>query len=146
MTVKIYPYLTFENAKEAMDYYVANFDAKIIYHQPLDKEQAESIGLDPNNLSGTTMYGEFQVAGQKIVCADATMGNPQTSTAISIMLCFGEEKDQARQFFDHLADSDQQKVTVPYGNWVLGSTMGQVVDRYGLTWIICTGNNVNEAK
>ena len=44
MTVQIYPYLTFENAKEAMDYYVQNFDAEIVYRQPLSKEQAENLG------------------------------------------------------------------------------------------------------
>ena len=46
MTAQIYPYLTFENAKEAMDYYVQNFDAEIVYHQPLSEEQAENLGLD----------------------------------------------------------------------------------------------------
>lgn len=146
MTAKIYPYLTFENAKEAMDYYVQNFGAEILYHQPLSEEQAENIGLSTDDLATTTAYGEFSVAGQKIVCADATMGNPQTSTLISIMLSFGDEKEDARQFFKQLADSDDQRVTVPFGNWILGSMMGQIVDHYGLTWIICTGNNTAEVK
>ena len=44
MTAKIYPYLTFENAKEAMDYYVQNFGAQIVHHQPLSEKQAENIG------------------------------------------------------------------------------------------------------
>ena len=140
MTAKIYPYLTFKNAKEAMDYYVQNFGAEITYHQPLNKEQAENIGLATDDLAQTTLYGEFSVAGQKIICADATMGTPQRSTLIAIMLSFGDEKERARQFFKRLADADEQRVTVPFGDWVLGNMMGQVVDRYGLTWIICTGD------
>ena len=140
MTAKIYPYLTFKNAKEAMDYYVQNFGAEITYRQPLNKEQAENIGLATDDLAQTTLYGEFSVAGQKIICADATMGTPQSSTLISIMLSFGDEKERARQFFKRPADADEQRVTVPFGDWVLGNMMGQVVDRYGLTWIICTGD------
>ena len=109
MTAKIYPYLTFKNAKEAMDYYVQNFGAEITYHQPLNKEQAENIGLATDDLAQTTLYGEFSVAGQKIICADATMGTPQSSTLISIMLSFGDEKERARQFFKRLADADEQR-------------------------------------
>ena len=67
MTAQIYPYLTFENAKEAMDYYVQNFDAEIVYHQPLSEEQAENLGLDIDSLSTTTFRGIFQVAGQKLI-------------------------------------------------------------------------------
>ena len=82
----IYPYLTFENAKEAMAYYEQDFGAQITYHEALTKEQAESLGLPVDQLDQTTMRGEFMIAGQKIICADATMGNPQTSTLISILL------------------------------------------------------------
>lgn len=34
----IYPYLTFENAKEAMAYYEQDFGAQITYHEALTKE------------------------------------------------------------------------------------------------------------
>ena len=33
----IYPYLTFENAKEAMAYYEQDFGAQITYHEALTK-------------------------------------------------------------------------------------------------------------
>ena len=69
----IYPYLTFENAKEAMAYYEQDFSAQITYHEALTKEQAESLGLPVDQLDQTTMRGEFMIAGQKIICADATM-------------------------------------------------------------------------
>ena len=108
----IYPYLTFENAKEAMAYYEQDFGAQITYHEALTKEQAESLGLPVDQLDQTTMRGEFMIAGQKIICADATMGNPQTSTLISILLDFEEEEDKARDLFNRLAKSDNQRVTV----------------------------------
>lgn len=146
MTAKIYPYLTFENAKEAMDYYVQDFGAEITYHQSLNEQQAENLGMaaDSDSLSQTTLRGEFKIAGQKIICADATMGTPQTSTLVSVMLDFDGDEDGAKQLFDRLADSKNQRVTIPFGNWILGSKMGQIVDKYGITWLICTGNGENK--
>ena len=139
MTAQIYPYLTFENAKEAMDYYVQNFDAEIVYHQPLSEEQAENLGLDIDSLSTTTFRGIFQVAGQKLICADATMTNPQPSSMVSIMLNFGEDEAGTKQLFNKVASSDEQRVTIPFGNQV-----GQVVDKYGITWLICSGKLMQE--
>lgn len=137
MTATIYPYLTFQNAKEAMAYYEQDFGAEITYHQPLSKDQAESLGLPVEQLNQTTLRGEFMIAGQKIICADATMSNPQTSTLISIILDFENDREAAKKLFDRLAESDNQRVTIPFGDWVLNDLMGQVVDKYGITWLIC---------
>ncbi|MBU3829961.1 MAG: VOC family protein [Candidatus Limosilactobacillus merdavium] len=140
MTVQIYPYLTFENAKEAMDYYVQNFDAEIVYRQPLSKEQAENLGLDIDALNSTTFRGEFRIAGQKIICADATMANPQSSSMISIMVDFGDDVANAKQFFNKLSTSDDQRVTIPFGNQTAEDQIGQIVDKYGITWSIVSNN------
>lgn len=139
MTAKIYPYLTFKNAKEAMDYYVQAFGAEITYHQSFNKEQAENLGMatDEESLQQTTLRGEFTIAGQKVICADATMGTPQSSARVSLMLDF-DDAGAARQLFDRLAGSDDQRVTVPFGDWMFNSQMGQVVDKYGITWLITT--------
>ena len=139
MTAKIYPYLTFKNAKEAMDYYVQTFGAEITYHQSFNKEQAENLGMatDDESLQQTTLRGEFTIAGQKVICADATMGTPQSSARVSLMLDF-DDASAARQLFDRLAGSDDQRVTVPFGDWMFNSQMGQVVDKYGITWLITT--------
>lgn len=42
MTAQIYPYLTFENAKEAMDYYVQNFDAEMFITSHLVKSKRKT--------------------------------------------------------------------------------------------------------
>ncbi|MBA2913916.1 VOC family protein [Limosilactobacillus frumenti] len=139
MAAQIYPYLTFENAKEAMDYYVQNFGATILYHQPLNQQQAEDLGLNLDNLANTTFRGAFSVAGQKLICADATMANPQASSLISIMLDFYDDEGEAKDLFKLLASSDDQRVTIPFGPQN-GGQMGQVIDKYGITWIIVTGS------
>ena len=132
MAAQIYPYLTFENAKEAMDYYVQNFGAKILYHQPLSQQQAEDLGLNPDHLENTTFRGEFSIAGQKLICAEA-------SSLISIMLDFYDDEGEAKVLFKLLSSSDEQRVTIPFGPQN-GGQMGQVIDKYGITWIIITGS------
>lgn len=135
----IYPYLIFDNAKRAMDYYVHQFGAEIISREPLGPDQVEAFGLHPENLAETTAHGEFRVAGQTIVCADATMANPQSSSLVSIMLDFAGDGSGARALFDRLAASGDQRVTMPYGQHPAGGALGEIVDRYGITWLISAG-------
>ena len=58
---------------------------------------------------------------------------------VSIMLNFGEDEAGAKQLFNKVASSDEQRVTIPFGNQV-----GQVVDKYGITWLICSGKLMQE--
>lgn len=139
MTATIYPFLTFENARAAMQYYVEQFGAEIIYRQPLSAQQAENLGLSLEDLDATTAHGEFAIAGQKILCADATMGNPQTSSMVALLLDFDGDETVAKALFDRLAADEKQRVTLPFGPHELGGKLGQIVDQYGITWMISAG-------
>ena len=141
--MKNYTQVYVKNSFEAAKIYCKAFGAEITYHQSLNEEQAENLGMatDDESLQQTTLRGEFTIAGQKIICADATMGTPQSSALVSIMLNF-DDTGQARQLFDRLAGSEDQRVTVPFGNWMFNSQMGQVVDKYGITWLITAAANV----
>ncbi|WP_143451885.1 VOC family protein, partial [Limosilactobacillus reuteri] len=100
------------------------------------KSLEEILGLSDDQLDQTTSRSEFMISGQKIILADATMGNPQTCTLVAILLEFEEEEDKARDLFKRLAKSDNQRVTLPFGDWVLNNVMGQIVDKYGIKWLI----------
>lgn len=139
MAADIYPFLTFENSKEAMDYYVQEFGAEIITRTPFTEEQVQGLGLNVEDLSGTTAVGEFVVAGQRMLCGDATMTMPQASSLVSIFLDFGGDAAAAKELFDHLASSDQQRVTLPFADHMVGKQLGQIVDKYGVTWYISAG-------
>lgn len=140
MAADIYPFITFENTKEAMDYYVQEFDAKIIDRRPFTEEQAANIGLEVDNLEETTARGEMEIAGHKILCSDAMMNTPQASSLVAIYLDFGGDEAAAKELFDKLSSSDQQRVTLPFADHLLGQRLGQVVDNYGVTWFISAGS------
>ena len=139
MNAKLYPYLTFENAGEALQYYQEEFGATILSERPFTKEQAEHLGLQVDDLSATTAYAEFSIAGQRLVCADAIMGQPQSSSQVAIMLDFGDDEGSAKSFFERVSASDQQRVTIPFGPYQLGGKLGYIVDRFGINWASCAG-------
>lgn len=56
---KMYPYLAFENAKEALGYYEEVFGATNISRLPVSEEQSEMFGLAKENLENTTVHGGF---------------------------------------------------------------------------------------
>ena len=136
MAAKIYPYLTFENAKVAMDYYAQYFGAEIIRRVPLTEEQAVSLGLPSENLAATTARGGILVAGQKLLCADATMMTPQASSLVLIFLTFAGDAAAARAFFEQITVAPDLRVTLPFGPHQFNGQLGQVVDRYGITWFV----------
>ncbi|WP_251545813.1 VOC family protein [Limosilactobacillus caecicola] len=144
MEADIYPFLTFENSAEAMDYYVQEFGAKIIQRTPFTEEQVENLGLKVDDLAKTTVVGEFEIAGHHILCGDATMTTPQASSLVSLFLDFGGDVAAAKGLFDQLAQSDLQRVTLPFADHVVGRQLGQIVDYYGITWYIAAGTQPAE--
>lgn len=148
MSTQFFPFLIFKNAKEALDYYQDQFDAQVLMRQPMTEEQAEHLGIQVEDLDKTTAHAEFSVAGQVVLCADATMGEPQSSSQIALVLDFGQDAAAAEKFFNRVASSDQQRVTLPFGPHQLGGQMGYLVDHYGVTWIICAGivQSVDQVK
>lgn len=132
----IHPYLTFENAKEAMEYYRDTFGAKISFRHPLSQATAENLGMSVDHLEETTLYGEITINGQIIACADAVMGTTNASSLVSIMLDFAEDTNAAKELFQRVSASDDQKVTVPFAAHETGGMYGRIVDKYGVNWVI----------
>ena len=59
---------------------------------------------------------------------------------ISIMVDFSDDVANAKQFFNKLSTSDDQRVTIPFGNQTAEDQIGQIVDKYGITWSIVSNN------
>src|SRR5699024_9489440 len=137
---KLIPYLEFENAKEAIAYYQSVFGATNAYRVSPTAEEVEQFGLAPTvNLEEMTMRGGFQIMGLDIQCADALMGQPTSSTLISLMLAVDEDDSTSVKALDALYQrlvKSEVKVISPFAKQSLGGKMGQIVDAYGITWIL----------
>ncbi|HIW71819.1 MAG TPA: VOC family protein [Candidatus Levilactobacillus faecigallinarum] len=140
MQAKMIPYLEFENAKEALAYYKGVFGATNVYRVSPTADEAEQYGLEPTvDLDRLTMRGGFQLLGLDVQCADALMGQPTSSTLISLMVVVDEDDSDSVKaltaLYQRLVKSDV-KVISPFTAQRQGGKMGQIVDAYGITWIL----------
>ncbi|KRK36243.1 hypothetical protein FD07_GL001015 [Levilactobacillus parabrevis ATCC 53295] len=140
MQAKLIPYLEFENAKEAIAYYQSVFGATNAYRVSPTAEEVEQFGLAPTvDLDEMTMSGGFKILGLDIQCADALMGQPTSSTLISLMIDVDADDSASVKeltgLYQRLLKFDV-KVISPFGEQSSGGKMGQVVDAYGITWIL----------
>lgn len=145
MQAKMIPYLEFENAKEALAYYQGVFGATNVYRVSPTADEAEQYGLEPDvDLDQLTMIGGFQILGLDVQCADALMGRPTSSTLISLMIQVDEDDSEAVKaltgLYQRLVKPDV-KVISPFTTQRQGGKMGQIVDAYGITWILREGAN-----
>ena len=143
MQSQLYPYLAFENAKSAIEYYQRVFGATDVYRLSPQPEQAEQFGLPADaDLDSMTMHGGFTILGTKLECSDAFHSAPQPSSQITLMLDINNEDaasaKAADDFYEQLVASDEVKITMPFAEQFWGGKMGQFVDKYGITWMLHT--------
>lgn len=138
--INLIPYLTFENTKEALDYYQTVFGVTNVQRESPTEKQAEDMSLNDNvNLDDLTLQASFQVLGKQVFCADSFLGKPVISSMISLMLEVDLHDSDAlsalQDLYERVVESEQVKVIVTFEKKSSGIKYGQIVDKYGITWI-----------
>lgn len=138
--INLIPYLTFENTKEALDYYQTVFGVANVQRESPTEKQAEDMSLnDDVNLDDLTLQASFQVLGKQVFCADSFLGKPVISSMISLMLEVDLHDSDAlsalQDLYERVVESEQVKVIVTFEKKSSGNKYGQIVDKYGITWI-----------
>lgn len=138
--INLIPYLTFENTKEALDYYQTVFGVTNVQRESPTEKQAEDMSLnDDVNLDDLTLQASFQVLGKQVFCADSFPGKPVISSMISLMLEVDLHDSDAlsalQDLYERVVESEQVKVIVTFEKKSSGNKYGQIVDKYGITWI-----------
>lgn len=67
----IFPYLNFENTKEALAYYEEVFGATNITRLPVGKDQAVQFNMSPEDADDATMHSQFDIACTTILASDS---------------------------------------------------------------------------
>lgn len=138
--INLIPYLTFENTKEALDYYQTVFGVTNVQRESPTEKQAEDMSLnDDVNPDDLTLQASFQVLGKQVFCADSFLGKPVISSMISLMLEVDLHDSDAlsalQDLYERVVESEQVKVIVTFEKKSSGNKYGQIVDKYGITWI-----------
>ncbi|ARE01117.1 VOC family protein [Lactococcus lactis] len=137
----IHPYLTFNNTKEALDYYKDVLGATNISRLPLAEEQAEQFGVPIEKASDLTMHSQCDILGSTIMAADNFMKvDPLVYDSISILIDLDSEDEQAVSqadaFWNKAVESGTVTVNLPFENQFWGGKMGDFTDKYGVRWML----------
>lgn len=144
MQQKITPNLWFDgNAKEAAEFYVANFPESTmgnIEYYPNSTE--EGLAEFQKDLAGKELVVEFTVGGLNFAGINA---GPEFkfNPSLSFMLNFDPSQDtEAREHLDDLWEklSDGGKVLMPLDEYPFSKRYGWVEDKFGLSWQLILSN------
>jgi PhnB protein len=81
------------------------------------------------------MHAEFTVLGTKLMCSDAFGHDAKPSEQISLMLMIDpKDAELGDRFYQHLVDSGEVTIDMPYATQFWGDKMGQVTDAFGVVW------------
>ena len=128
MATRLNPYIQFADTAES---------AMTFYQSVLGGELTVSHFADFPGGEGATgvMHAQLETdAGYTIMASDTPPGMERTEGAsISISLS-GDDADQLRGYWDGLAADGQ--VVVPLEKQMWGDEFGQLVDRFGVAWMV----------
>ncbi|AQY50627.1 hypothetical protein PWEIH_15273 [Listeria weihenstephanensis FSL R9-0317] len=135
---KLYSYLSFENAKESMEYYKEVFGATLLERNQMDENMAKEWGMSTENLEDTTIHGGFVVLGNTIFCSDRFGKGEPFSSSTTLMFDFNSEDAEEVAALDALyknvTDSGVEIID-PLEEKFWGGKMGIIKDKYGLLWM-----------
>ena len=138
----LYPYLAFENTKEALQYYEEVFGATHINRLPVQREQAENFGVDPDKAEESTMHAEFKIADVTLFASDA-FDNSEDYTitrGISLLIDYdindAEDAKRVEDLYEKVKDDESITVEMPLADQFWGGKMGAFSDKYNVRWML----------
>ena len=139
MTSRLNPYISFNGqAKEAMEFYQAVLGGE------LNSNTFGEFGAADGDAAEQIMHAQLETPdGFTLMAADTPPGmdyNPGTNITISLS---GDDTDNLRGWFEKLSDGGQ--VTVPLEKQMWGDEFGQLVDKFGITWLVNIAGEDNKA-
>ncbi|MDQ7991182.1 MAG: VOC family protein [Propionicimonas sp.] len=127
------PYLSFSgNAREAMEFYKSVFGGELTLST---FGEFQMPGITPEDVD-KVMHSQLTTAsGFTLMGSDTPSSMPQPGGGSSITISLsGPEDGELRGYWDKLSDGGQ--VTLPLAQAPWGDWFGQLVDRFGTSWML----------
>lgn len=126
----IQPYLMFSgNCEEAINFYCGVFGGEM---QNTMKYKDGPMDV-PENWKEKIMHANFIIRGDQLMAADSFPGNdPVKGNNINLSVSF-DKNSPPDETFKKLSEGG--KITMPLENTFWGARFGQLVDRYGVSWM-----------
>lgn len=128
-TISFNPYLFFNrNCEEAVNYYVKVIGGNIEEMNQYGDSPMVANAEDKSKI----IHARFRLADSVVMACDSLNDVPPSN---QVSLTLGLKDDaRAREIFAQLADGG--KVIMPFEKQFWGAHFGQLVDRFGIRWMI----------
>ncbi len=128
--MKLIPYLNFAgNTEEALNYYQKVFNGAV--H---DLNRFGDMFPPETNYKDKIMHARLEFGGNMLMFSDGMPGTP-VDHGNGIYLSIGlNDEARARSIFDQLGEGG--KITMPLEVQFWGALFGQVMDKFGVSWMI----------
>lgn len=140
-TAHVCNYLFFAGrTEEALEYYQQHLYAKVGLLMRFN-ESPDPIpdGAIPENFSDKVMHCEFSIGDMKIFASDGC-GDDASFAGFSLSITIDSEQE-AHRAFNALADGGTVRMPLQETFW--SPLYGQVVDKFGVAWMVMLPSNTN---
>lgn len=140
---KAIPYFNFQNALEAIDYYVEHFGAEVVAvtkaSHDMFQDAPEEYRMTEEEARNFIMNAEIRILGQSFFISSTWAGKETNNEGVQVAFVFdGEDEDalkEAEEFFDKASQAGA-RVDVPLGPAAWTKMYGAFHDKYGVDWMI----------
>lgn len=126
---KLNPYLSFgTNAREAMSFY------RDVLGGDLDISTFGQFGAEPP-VADQVMHASLETpSGMSLMASDTPPGMDSSAAGGFAISLSGDDESELRGYWDKLAEGGT--VVMPLEVQMWGDLFGQVVDKFGVTWMV----------
>jgi PhnB protein len=134
----VQPYLFFDGrCEEALDFYTRVLGAQVLEQMKFrDSPEKPPPGMLPPGSEDKIMHASFRVAGTTIMASDGMCGGQPEFRGFSLSIRVNGD-DEADRLFNGLAEGGS--IRMPLGRTFYARRFGMVADRFGVSWMILTG-------
>jgi PhnB protein len=138
MGVQVFPYLVMDgNAGEAIKFYKEAVGAEILYSQTFGESPEDPDFPLPEEAKERIMHATIKIGESEIMFSDTFPGQPH-STGSQVTLCITTSNAETSQkLFDGL--QQEGEVTMPLQKTFFSPLYGSVIDKFGVSFQIYTG-------
>lgn len=131
---KAIPYILVKNGKKAIKLYEDIFDAKLIRHEPFNKEMGQNFGFPDNfDYDNSTMHARVEIYGAIIYLADNILAEEfKSSGNVEITLDL-DNKEQLEKIYEK-AKKQGSKIKMELEKTFWGAYFARFEDTEGIGW------------
>lgn len=130
--IRALPYLSFDNAKEAMEYYQEALGIKNIKRTKGTPEFAKQTQVTITDFENSTIDGSFEILNQKVLVTDEFNFPKQNSV---IMMFDTKDIDEIQAFYDKIKAKGLVNITYEIQKDPFDALTFMFEDKYNILWM-----------